>query len=81
MTGVLSSIFYENNNKEQKKKDKKKLLRSGSGIRNRLAKAEGIPNGEGSSVPEINQSSQSATSSKCPIAKIQHKPLNSFPQS
>lgn len=43
MTVVLSSFFQDNNNKRRKKKS----LRSGSGIRNWSAKAEGIPTGEG----------------------------------
>lgn len=55
MTGVAQFNLLRKQQQRTEKRQKKKLLRSGSGIRNRLAKAEGIPNEEGSSVPEINQ--------------------------
>ena len=52
MAVVLSLFFQENNNKEEGKK-KKKTLRSGSGIRNKSAKAEGIPNGKEARFPRL----------------------------
>ena len=50
MAVVLSLFFQENNNKEE---GKKKTLRSGSGIRNKSAKAEGIPNGKEACFPRL----------------------------
>lgn len=58
MTVVLSLFFQENNNKRtRRKKDqgkkKNKPLRSDSGIRNKSAKAEGIPNGKEARFPRL----------------------------
>lgn len=55
MTVVLSLFFQENNNKRtrRKKDQEKKPLRSDSGIRNKSAKAEGIPNGKEARFPRL----------------------------